>query len=103
MKGKVDYSPPHLCLESVEKRERGPSKACEQFSLRPRARQNPNADQNAEQQSREILRYAIGRYGSLRLRRFNRSAEKRLKIVNAVVNDGAEFLVVRRDFERRVD
>jgi hypothetical protein len=68
-----------------------------------RAGENSNAEQDTEQQAREILCDAIPRDGSLGLRRLDRSVEKRLNLGEAVGDEGAQLLVVRSHLEGRVD
>jgi hypothetical protein len=88
---------------SIEKGKRGPRDALEQSSFGLGACKNPNTEQNAEQQSREVCRNAARRDRSLGLRRRDRSAEKRLKLAKALGNSGTQLLVVRHDFKCRVD
>src|SRR5271156_3504800 len=68
-----------------------------------RAGENPNAEQYAEQQAREILCNATARDSAFGLRRFDRSVEKRLDLAEAVGDDGAQLSVVRRHLKRGVD
>src|SRR4029077_16883850 len=87
----------------VEKSKRWPCNALEQGALRFRTGKDPNAEQDAEQQSRQIFGDAISRNLSFGLRRLDGSMEECLDLSEAVGDEGAQLPVVRCHFKRRVD
>src|SRR5262249_56914495 len=62
-----------------------------------------NTEQHAEQKPRDIFCSALSRYSSVGLRFSDRSIEKCLEFAKPVGDERAEFLIVRRHFEGRVD
>src|SRR5260370_41547326 len=74
---------------SVEKGKSGPRDAFEQGAFGLRAGENPNAEQDAEQQTGKIFCDAVPRNGSFGLRRSGRSAEKTLRLGKAGRGGGA--------------
>ena len=74
-------------MNSIKKGERRSRDAFKQGSLRLGPRKNPNAKQNAKQQSRAIPRHQVRSDGTLGLRRFDRPAEECFDLTQAIRDD----------------
>jgi hypothetical protein len=84
----VDHRSRLLVANSIQKGKCGPRDAFEQGPVRFGPSENPNAEQDAEQQTREIFGGAVPRDGTFGLSRFDRSVEKSLDFGKAVGDEG---------------
>jgi hypothetical protein len=92
-----------LGFNLIERRQRRACHTLEQIAVRFRPGKDADAEQDAEQQVRQIARFLTPRHGTVFLNGGDGATEEGFDLAKTRRDFGAELAIMGRDFERRVD